>query len=65
MGHKIARDMSHVIVAKEEARSKKQGWRGGDVRVVGTATSAVANTGTKQRKRGKGRSSDGSVGAYL
>jgi len=32
------RSMSHVIVADEEARRKKQGWRGGDIRMTGTAT---------------------------
>lgn len=30
------------MTTEEMARSKKQGWRGGDVRVIGTAMSAAA-----------------------
>ena len=42
--------MSHVTVAEKEARWKKQGWRGGDVRTIGTATSAAAEDRTHRKK---------------
>jgi hypothetical protein len=41
-------DESRVMVGKEEASSKEQDWRGGDVRVGGTAT-AIRADGTFTR----------------